>query len=176
MAICGHRGAAAAGVARCDAGLVPADLLGVAYSVQEAVPTPRLAPRAERDDRPRSRLLPAPAPSRAAVPASGHRGVRADLSALRLRGPGISGSRFPPQAVLNAFFVLLIVRVGLLAAVVTFYVSGLFIFFPVTGNLRAWYAGAGVTALLVLAALALFGFTTALAGRPALGRADALDA
>ena len=68
-------------------------------------------------------------------------------------------------------FVLLIVRVGLLAAVVAFYVSGLFIFFPVTSNLRAWYAGAGVTALLVLAALTLFGFTTALAGRPALGKA-----
>jgi VIT1/CCC1 family predicted Fe2+/Mn2+ transporter len=50
-------------------------------------------------------------------------------------------------------------------------VSGLFIFFPVTANLRAWYAGAGVTALLVLAALALFGFTTALAGRSPLGDA-----
>lgn len=37
-------------------------------------------------------------------------------------------------------------------------------------HLRLWYAGAGVTALLVLAALALFGFTTALAGRPALGK------
>jgi hypothetical protein len=49
--------------------------------------------------------------------------------------------------------------------------TGLFIFFPVTGNLRAWYAGAGVTALLVLAALALFGFKSALAGRPALGKA-----
>ena len=72
--------------------------------------------------------------------------------------------------VLNVVFVLLIVRVGLLAAVAAFYVTGLFIFFPVTLNLRAWYAGAGVTALLVLAALALFGFTTALAGRPALGR------
>jgi hypothetical protein len=35
---------------------------------------------------------------------------------------------------LNALFVVLIVRVGLLAAVVAFYVSGLFIFFPVTAN------------------------------------------
>jgi hypothetical protein len=67
-------------------------------------------------------------------------------------------------------FVLLIARVGLLAAVASFYVSGLFIFFPLTANLRAWYAGAGVTAVLVLSAIALFGFTTALAGRPALGK------
>jgi len=59
---------------------------------------------------------------------------------------------------------------GLLAAVAAFYVSGLFIFFPVTANLRAWSAGAGVTALVVLAALTLFGFTTALAGRQALGK------
>jgi hypothetical protein len=58
---------------------------------------------------------------------------------------------------LNAVFVFLIVRVGLLAAVAAFYVSGLFIFFSVTANLRAWYAGAGVTAFLVRAALTLFG-------------------
>ena len=68
-------------------------------------------------------------------------------------------------------FILLLVRVGLLAAVMQVYVFGLFIFFPVTADLGAWYAGAGVTALLVLAALTLFGFTTALAGRPALGKA-----
>jgi serine/threonine-protein kinase len=65
--------------------------------------------------------------------------------------------------------VLVLLRVGLLATVVAFYTSGLFIMFPVTGELSAWYAGAGVTALLVLALLALFGFTAALGGRPALG-------
>ena len=47
---------------------------------------------------------------------------------------------------MNIVFVLLIVRVGLLAAVAAFYVQGLFIFFPVTANLRSWHAGAGVTA------------------------------
>jgi hypothetical protein len=74
------------------------------------------------------------------------------------------------NAVLNVAFVLLIVRVGLLAAVVAFYMTGLFIFFPMTSNLRAWYAGAGMTALLVIAAIALFGFSTALGGRPVLRR------
>jgi serine/threonine-protein kinase len=71
-------------------------------------------------------------------------------------------------------FVLLIVRFGLLAAVVQFYVWGLFIFFPITGDLSAWYAGAGVTAALVFTVLTLYGFITALGGRPALGQA-ALD-
>jgi hypothetical protein len=78
---------------------------------------------------------------------------------------------FANSAILFGVFVLLIVRFGLLAAVVQFYVWGLFIFFPVTGDLGAWYAGAGVTALLVLAALTVFAFTTALAGRPAFGTA-----
>jgi hypothetical protein len=72
-------------------------------------------------------------------------------------------------AVLNGVFVLLLLRVGLLSMVAAFYTMGLFVMFPVTGELSAWYAGAGVTALLALAALAVFGFTTALAGRPALG-------
>ena len=35
----------------------------------------------------------------------------------------------------------------------------------ITANFRAWYAGAGVTALL-----ALYGFTTALGGRLVLGK------
>ena len=55
-------------------------------------------------------------------------------------------------------------RVGLLAAVVQFYVFGLFIFFPVTGDLGTWYAGAGVTALLVRSKL----------GRPAIFRQERL--
>jgi serine/threonine-protein kinase len=59
-------------------------------------------------------------------------------------------------------FALLIARVGLLAAVVQFYVWGLFIFFPMTTDLGAWYAGAGVTALLVIAGLAAWGLTAAL--------------
>jgi hypothetical protein len=58
-------------------------------------------------------------------------------------------------------FALLLVRFGLLAAVVQFYVWGLFVFFPMTANLAAWYAGAGVTALLVVAALTAWGATAA---------------
>ena len=67
-------------------------------------------------------------------------------------------------------FVWLIVRLGLLAAVLQFYVWGLFIFFPLTADLSAWYAGAGVSAALVLATLTLYSFRTALGGRSALGK------
>ena len=68
--------------------------------------------------------------------------------------------------VLQGFFTLILVRIGLLAAVVAFYVSGLFIVFPVTVEFSRWYAGAGVSALLVLAAMAAFGFVNAVRGRP----------
>ena len=37
----------------------------------------------------------------------------------------------------NGFFALILVRFGLLAAVVTFYVAGLFIVFPVTVRCHA---------------------------------------
>ena len=92
-------------------------------------------------------------------------------SLLGAAGPGPFWMAFSSTAIHLAVFVMLIARFGLLAAVVQFYVWGLLIFFPVTVDLGAWYAGAGVTAILVLAALTLFGFTTALAGRPAFGRA-----
>jgi serine/threonine-protein kinase len=69
---------------------------------------------------------------------------------------------FTNSAVLLAVFGVLLARFGLLAAVVQFYVWGLFIFFPITTDLGAWHAGAGITALAVFAALALFGLTAAL--------------
>ncbi|HEY6363028.1 MAG TPA: serine/threonine-protein kinase [Vicinamibacterales bacterium] len=155
--------------------IVPADLLGVTYGVQEAVPLLvwRLAQSVMTGLAAVFFLLLlrlAMRSRRAAIVA-----FAVTISAFVGAGSGHFWISFATAMVLNVFFVVLIARAGLLAAVVAFYVTGLFIFFPVTGNLRAWYAGAGVTALLVLAAVALFGFTTALAGRPALGKA-ALDA
>ena len=77
---------------------------------------------------------------------------------------------FANTVVVQTVFVTLLLRVGLLAVVVAFYAGGLFILFPVTAQLGSWYAGSGVSAMAVFAALALFGFRAALAGRPALGR------
>ena len=151
--------------------LVPADYLGVAYGVQEAVPL--LVWRAAQSVMTglaavflllllRLALRSRPAAIVAFVVC---------LAAVASAASAHVWIAFVVDAVLDLVFVILIARVGLLAAVAAFYVSGLFIFFPVTGNLRAWYAGAGVTALLVLATLALFGFKSALDGRPALGNA-----
>jgi hypothetical protein len=155
--------------------LMPADLLGVAYGVQESVPILvwRFAQSIMAGLAGVFLLL----LFRLAL-----RSRRAAVAAFVL-GVSVFGAAasehfwivFLVNAVLNAAFALLVVRVGLLAAVAAFYVSGLFILFPVTANLRAWYAGAGLTALVVLASLALFGFTTALAGRPPLGK-GALEA
>jgi serine/threonine-protein kinase len=72
--------------------------------------------------------------------------------------------------VLSGVFALLIVRFGLLAAVIQFYVWGLFVFFPITADLDAWYAGSGMAALFVLTLIALFGFTTSQRGPRVLDR------
>jgi hypothetical protein len=41
---------------------------------------------------------------------------------------------------------------------------------PATANFSAWYASGPIFALLVVAALAVWGFHTALAGRPIFSR------
>jgi hypothetical protein len=95
--------------------------------------------------------------------------VRAAVAAFAVLSIGFSGIGEGDYwvgplftALIFGVFALLLARVGLLAAVVQFYVWGLFIFFPMTTDLGAWYAGAGVTALLVVAALSAWGLTAAL--------------
>jgi hypothetical protein len=151
--------------------LVPADVLGVANSVQAAVPL--LVWRSAQAVMAGLACVCLLLLLRLAL-----RSRRAAVAVFVLASAAMSGASagnfwiaFSGTAISVGIFVLLLLRLGLLAAVVEFYVAGLFVLFPVTGDLRAWYAGAGVTALLVLAGLAFFGFTTALAGRPALGRA-----
>jgi eukaryotic-like serine/threonine-protein kinase len=155
--------------------LVPADFLGVAYSVQEAVPI--LVWRFAQSVMTGLAgvflllLLRRVLRSQAAAIVV----FTAIVSAFAAAGAEHFWIVFATAAVMNGIFALLIVRVGLLAAVAAFYVTGLFIFFPVTGSLRAWYAGAGVTAFIILAVVVLLAFTASLAGRPALGR-TAFDA
>jgi tRNA A-37 threonylcarbamoyl transferase component Bud32 len=82
----------------------------------------------------------------------------------------------PIAAAMTGAFAFVLARVGLLGVVTAFYVSGLFIVFPITADLQAWYAGAGMMAVGALVALAVFGFTAALGGRPALGNPRSFDA
>ena len=141
--------------------LVPADYLGVAYGFQDAVP-----------------ILVWRCAQSVMVGLAGvfvllllRQKLRTEMAAVAIF-VGFGGAfsaqtshqfwiAFAGAAAVNAIFALLVVRVGLLAAVAAFYVSGLFIFFPVAGSLRAWYAGTGVTAFLTFAVVVLFAFTTA---------------
>jgi serine/threonine-protein kinase len=64
-------------------------------------------------------------------------------------------------------------RFGLLALVSLAFVEHLWVFFPVTTELSAWYASGFVLDALVCLALAFYGFYTSLAGQPLL-RGDLL--
>ncbi len=68
----------------------------------------------------------------------------------------------------SAAVVFVIVRFGLLAASVSWFVQLLLLFMPVTTQVSAWYASAGLAALAVVLVLAGWGLRTALAGRPLL--------
>jgi hypothetical protein len=64
-----------------------------------------------------------------------------------------------------AAFIFVFLRFGLLALVFGNYFQH-FLEFPLTTDSSAWYAGTSLFLLLVLAALAVYGFRIALAGRP----------
>ena len=69
------------------------------------------------------------------------------------------------MSVVGAAFIFIFLRFGLLAWVFANY-FGHFLAFPLTTDASAWYAGTSLFLLLVLAALAAYGFRIATAGRP----------
>ncbi|HEX8369643.1 MAG TPA: hypothetical protein VF604_13950, partial [Pyrinomonadaceae bacterium] len=64
------------------------------------------------------------------------------------------------------FLVLTASRFGVLAMASGFVFYHLIVFYPVTTELSAWYAGDFVLSVIALAALAIYGFYTSLAGQP----------
>jgi len=62
--------------------------------------------------------------------------------------------------------VLILKKVGLLALVVGLVVQNVLVVFPTTSHLSRWYANAGLTGIVVIAALLAYGFFIGLAGRP----------
>ncbi|HEX9961855.1 MAG TPA: serine/threonine-protein kinase, partial [Pyrinomonadaceae bacterium] len=64
------------------------------------------------------------------------------------------------------FLVLTAARFGVLAMASGFVFYHLVVFYPVTTELAAWYAGDFVVCAIVLSALATYGFHTSLAGQP----------
>jgi serine/threonine-protein kinase len=67
--------------------------------------------------------------------------------------------------------VFLLRRMGLLWLVVTWVFATLAGSFPLTTQSSAWYAGISLTGILLMAAMAFYGFYTSLGGRPVFGGA-----
>jgi hypothetical protein len=86
---------------------------------------------------------------------------------------GISGENFwaalPFTAVIGALTLLVLIRFGLLALFVfhTYYI--MLNTMPITLDFSRWYIGRSMFLLLLLVALAIYGFRAALAGRPVFG-------
>ena len=68
--------------------------------------------------------------------------------------------------VLYLSFLLVLKRFGLLALVVGLVVQQVLLIFPATIHLSRWYAAPSLAGMTAIAALAIYGFRTALAGQP----------
>ena len=84
-------------------------------------------------------------------------------------------SQFAPivlvlNLIITVVAVFLLIRFGLLALVAT-WVFELLFNLPLTTQGSAWYAGISLAAILLMAAMALYGFYTSLGGRSAFGGA-----
>lgn len=84
--------------------------------------------------------------------------------ALSLTSETVLGVPFAGLAAFLAIWVLY--RYGLLASITAIFFLHLLIFYPITSDFSAWYAGDFVLALIISLALVVFGFYTSLAGEP----------
>jgi serine/threonine-protein kinase len=85
-------------------------------------------------------------------------GIAGDISGGQIAGGIVYSILFPTTLVWTAS------RFGVLATVSNFTFYHLIVFYPVTSELSAWYAGDFVLCAGVLIALAFYGFYTSLAG------------
>ncbi|PYV12910.1 MAG: hypothetical protein DMG07_15995 [Acidobacteria bacterium] len=69
--------------------------------------------------------------------------------------------------IVSASMLFLLLRFGLLSAIAAIFCSEALDLFPLTADFSAWYAGTSAFPLLVVGALAVYAFHTALAGKPA---------
>jgi len=87
-----------------------------------------------------------------------------------------AGSRFDPVAsvgilIFGSLAVFVMIRFGLLALVANAFVYNILQNYPLTTQGSAWYAGISLTGILLMAAMAFYGFYTSLGGRPVFGGA-----
>ena len=78
---------------------------------------------------------------------------------------------FASQLVRSVLVIICLTRFGLLSLAFALWSFDTLLYSPVTWEISRWYAGRGAAAMLVVLALALYGFRTSLGGRPMLGPA-----
>jgi hypothetical protein len=71
--------------------------------------------------------------------------------------------------------VFVFIRYGLLTLIATVFFSVILSTFPITTQLSVWYAGIGITGLVLCLAMAIYAFHTSLGGQPLFGRASLED-
>jgi hypothetical protein len=99
-------------------------------------------------------------------------GDRMDLFLRRLLTTGAARFFFwVVLLILLGVTVFLLRRLGLLWLVVTWVFASLPASFPLTTQSSASYAGIGLAGILLMAAMAFYGFYTSLGGRPVFGGA-----
>jgi len=99
-----------------------------------------------------------------------HDGIAALILVLIATGTNSAGEypvfTYLYFAVIWSSIVLVLKKAGLLAIVVGLVVQNVLVVFPMSSHLSRWYANSGLTGIIVISALLIFGFFTALAGRP----------
>jgi hypothetical protein len=84
--------------------------------------------------------------------------------------PAGSSDGLPALASAALFFslaVFVLIRFGLLAVVANYVIHSLLADFPLTTQMSSWYSGISLAVILLMAAIAFYGFHTSLGGRPA---------
>ena len=104
----------------------------------------------------------------------------AAVAAVAFVGVGLAAITGPwinvPFALANvALLLFVLLRIGLVATLMLACVQRLFSDYPITLQSSAWYSGIGFAALLVIAAIALYGFRVSLGGRRLLDFAGVED-
>jgi hypothetical protein len=87
-----------------------------------------------------------------------------------------AGSQFAPDVLVGTLIfsglaVFVMIRFGLLALVANWMVYYILQAFPLTTQGSVWYSGISLAGILLIAALAFYGFYTSLGGRPVFGGA-----
>jgi hypothetical protein len=86
---------------------------------------------------------------------------------------GTSTSDIVIAVLLTVVGLIVLLRVGLVAYIAMFVVTNFLTQLPLTLDINAWYFGQSLVVLLLIGALATYGFLVALGGRPAFGVMEA---